>query len=120
MSENFYQAARRDDVRLVTDRIAAAEPAGAPTADGARHALDVLMLATGFDTHRFFRPMRVIGQNRVELDRTYNKENLSYLGVTTPALPNWFMIGGRTARSAISAGCRPRRPSSAASASSSR
>jgi cyclohexanone monooxygenase len=94
MSDSFYEAIQRDNATLVTNRIAQVEANGVRTADGSLHALDVLVLATGFNTHQFFRPMRVIGKNGVELDRSWDPENISYLGVTTPDLPNWFMIGG--------------------------
>lgn len=94
MSESFYEAIQRDNARLVVERIRAVEPAGVRTQDGALHELDVLVLATGFDTHRFFRPMHVVGRDGVELDKAWDPENLSYLGIATPDLPNWFMIGG--------------------------
>ncbi len=94
MSEGFYDAIQRPNARLVTEAIARVEPEGVRTADGELHALDVLVLATGFDTHRFFRPMRVVGRGGRTLEDAWAEENASYLGVVTPGLPNWFMIGG--------------------------
>lgn len=94
MSDVFYAAIQRDNAHLVTERIDRVEAGGVRTADGVLHAIDVLVLATGFNTHQFFRPMQVTGRDGIELDRAWDPENISYLGVTTPDLPNWFMIGG--------------------------
>lgn len=94
MSDGFYPAISRVNAHLVTERIAAIEPAGVRTADGALHALDVLVFATGFDTHRSVRPMRVVGRDGRTLDDLWANGNQGYLGVTVAGLPNWFMIGG--------------------------
>ena len=94
MSDRFYEAIQRDNADLVTKPIDRVEAAGIRTRDGRMHDVDVIVYATGFDTHRFFRPMHVIGKDDVVLDEAWDEENVSYLGVTTPSLPNWFMIGG--------------------------
>lgn len=94
MSDSFYEAIQHDNALLVTDPIQRVEADGIRTGDGALHALDVIVYATGFNTHQFFRPMHVVGKDGVVLDDAWDEENLSYLGVTTPSLPNWFMIGG--------------------------
>jgi cyclohexanone monooxygenase len=94
MSDGFYQAVQRPNVEVVTDAISEVEPAGVRTADGRLHELDVLVLATGFNTHQFFRPMTIIGRDGVTLEKAWSEKNVSYKGVTTPGFPNWFMIGG--------------------------
>ncbi len=58
MSTGFYRAVQRDDVDLVTDPIDHVEPDAVVTRDGTRHPADVLVLATGFDAHAYFRPLR--------------------------------------------------------------
>ena len=52
MSSTFYEAMQRPNATLVTDRIARVTPTGIATVDGREHPLDVLVLATGFDTLR--------------------------------------------------------------------
>jgi len=94
VSGNFYQAIQKPNAELVTQRIERFVPEGIRTADGRTHALDVIVLATGFDPHRFFRPMRVTGPGGRALDETWAASNEGYLGVTIPGFPNWFMIGG--------------------------
>ena len=94
VSDGFYSAIQRPNAELVTDAITAIEPAGVRTIDGRLHELDVLVLATGFNTHQFFRPMNVIGRGGVTLEQAWAEKNEGYMAVTTPSLPNWFMIGG--------------------------
>jgi cyclohexanone monooxygenase len=94
MSDGFYEAVQRPNAEVVADAIAGIEPAGVRTVDGRLHGLDVLVLATGFNTHQFFRPMTVIGRDGVSLGDAWAEKNLGYMGVTSPGFPNWFMIGG--------------------------
>ncbi len=65
MSNGFYRAMQRDDVELVTADIDHVERRGIVTADGVLHEADIIVLATGFDTHAFFRPMELIGRDGI-------------------------------------------------------
>ena len=94
MSDGFYRAVQQPNVEVVIDAITEVEPAGVRTADGRLHELDVLVLATGFNTHQFFRPMTIVGRDGVSLEAAWSEQNLGYKGVTSPGFPNWFMIGG--------------------------
>tara|TARA_R110000824_G_scaffold399843_1_gene605939 strand:- start:26713 stop:28167 length:1455 start_codon:yes stop_codon:yes gene_type:complete len=94
MSGNFYQAIQKPNAELVTDGIERIEPEGVRTKDGRLHALDVLVLATGFDAHKIMSPMQVTGRNGKRLDATWEVAQEAYLAVTIPDFPNWFMIGG--------------------------
>ena len=62
MSDDFYVAVEKPGASVVTNRIMSFRPEGLECADGSIHALDVIVMATGFDTHRFFRPMDVVGE----------------------------------------------------------
>lgn len=53
MSGGFYRAIQRDDVELVTAGIDHVEHRGIVTDDGVLHEVDVIVLATGFDSHAF-------------------------------------------------------------------
>ena len=90
----FYPALQQDNAELVTEGIARIEPEGVRTVDGRLHALDVLVLATGFNPHRFFRPMAVTGRGGLSLDQAWSDANIAYRGVSVPDFPNWFMLGG--------------------------
>jgi cation diffusion facilitator CzcD-associated flavoprotein CzcO len=94
VSEGFYRAIQKPNAELVTEPIARIEAGGVRTADGRLHELDVLVLATGFNTHQFFRPMKVVGEGGRRLDEAWAERNVGYKNVTTPGFPNWFMIGG--------------------------
>lgn len=94
MSDNFYQAIQRPNATLVTDPIAEFCPTGLRLENGTVHELDVIVMATGFDTHRFFRPMEVIGSDGQSIEQAWEKQNQSYMTVAVPGFPNWFMIGG--------------------------
>lgn len=94
LSPNYYQAMSRPNVTLVTDDIAAVEPAGVRTKDGALHEIDVLVLATGFRVDRFLRPIDVIGRGGLRLDDVWAERPTAYLGVSVPDFPNLFLLNG--------------------------
>ena len=94
MSDGFYEAIQRPHAELVTEGIESLCPAGIRTRDGRVHELDVVIFATGFDTHRFLRPMEVRGRDGLSLDDVWADANEGYLTVMVPGFPNWFMIGG--------------------------
>ena len=90
----FYEAIQRPNVDLVTEAIVRVEPEGVRTSDGQLHCLDVLVLATGFQTHQFMRPMKVTGRNGLKLDDVWEEANRSYLSISVPDFPNFFMLIG--------------------------
>jgi cation diffusion facilitator CzcD-associated flavoprotein CzcO len=94
VSGDFYRAISRPNAELVTEPIARVEPRGVRTRDGRLHALDVLVLATGFAVDRFMRPMRVIGGGGRALDDVWTPTPFAYLSVSVPGFPNLFMLNG--------------------------
>jgi cation diffusion facilitator CzcD-associated flavoprotein CzcO len=94
VSSDFYQAIQRPNAELVTDGIKTIETRGVRTIDGRLHELDILVLATGFKTDRFMRPIEVIGQNGQSLDRVWSRRPRAYLTVGIPQFPNFFMLNG--------------------------
>lgn len=93
-NHGFYDAIQQPNADLVTDAIERIEPKGIRTRDGRLHELDVLALATGFDTHRLVRPMKVTGLAGLTLEEAWAEGNKGYKCVSVPGFPNWFMIGG--------------------------
>jgi cation diffusion facilitator CzcD-associated flavoprotein CzcO len=69
---------------------------GIQTKDGTFHALDTIVLATGFHADRFIRPTTVLGRGGVSLDDVWAKRPHAYLAVTIPDFPNLFMLNGPT------------------------
>jgi cation diffusion facilitator CzcD-associated flavoprotein CzcO len=94
MSNNFYRAMQRDDVELVTAGIDHVEPRGIVTDDGVLHETDIIVLATGFDTHAFFRPMELIGRNGICANDVWRDGPRAYQTVALSGFPNFFMMLG--------------------------
>jgi len=94
VSPDFYQAIQKPSARLVTDAIERIEPEGVRTRAGELHELDVLVLATGFRTDRFMRPMQVVGPGALALDELWARRPSAYLTVAVPGFPNLFMLNG--------------------------
>jgi cation diffusion facilitator CzcD-associated flavoprotein CzcO len=94
MSGGFYTAIQRDDVELVTAGIDHVERRGIVTDDGVLHEADVIVLATGFDTHAFFRPMQLTGRDGIGADEVWRDGPKAYQTVAMPGFPNFFMMLG--------------------------
>src|SRR5262249_17403032 len=94
MSERFYDAIQRPNAELVSEAIERIEPSGVRTRDGRLHALDVLVLATGFRVDRFMRPMEVVGRNGTALDVVWKDGASAYMAISIPDFPNLFMLNG--------------------------
>jgi 4-hydroxyacetophenone monooxygenase len=85
---------KRDDVRLVTDKISEITPRGVRTADGVEHEVDVIVYGTGFQASRFLTPMRVVGRGGVDLHERWGGDARAYLGINVPGFPNLFCLYG--------------------------
>jgi len=85
---------KRDNVRLITEPIAAIEPDGVRMADGTEHDVDVIVYATGFQASKFLTPMRVTGRKGVDLHEQWDGNARAYLGIVAPNFPNFFMLYG--------------------------
>jgi cation diffusion facilitator CzcD-associated flavoprotein CzcO len=94
VSSRFYDAMQQPNVDLVTDGIDHVEPRGIVTSDGALHELDVIALATGFDSHAFVRPVQLVGREGITLDELWQDGPFGYLTVAVPHFPNFFMLLG--------------------------
>ncbi len=94
MSVDFYPAIQRDNVELLTDDIDHIEAAGVRTSDGKLHALDVLVLATGFDAHAYFRPLKLTNAAGVTLEEAWENGPEAHRTVAVPGFPNFFVTLG--------------------------
>ncbi len=94
ISNDYYPAFNRPNVELVVSPIARAREAGLVTADGRVHALDAVVLATGFETTRFLAPMRVFGREGRELEAAWRAGAEAYLGMMVGGFPNLFVLYG--------------------------
>jgi len=98
VSNGYLRAFTRDNVALVTDRIARVKSGGVQTDDGVTRDVDVLILATGFrlanDPANYVRtPVR--GRDGFDLATFYEEHRaVSYEGISLPGLPNHFIMFG--------------------------
>lgn len=93
MSRDFYPTLRKPHVSLVTEGIDHVEARGVVTRDGRLHELDVLVLATGFDTHAWGID-HVVGERGVSLRQAWAEGSRAYRSVAMPGFPNFFMLVG--------------------------
>lgn len=94
MSDTFYGAIRQANAHLVTEGIERIDPQGVRTKDGVLHELDVLVLATGFDGHRFMRDVDITGQDGLKLNDAWQQSLQAYRCLAVPKFPNFFMLIG--------------------------
>jgi cation diffusion facilitator CzcD-associated flavoprotein CzcO len=94
MGTGFYEQFERPGVELVDTPIDHVEAGGIVTADGVLHELDVIVMATGFDAHKFVLPMELVGLDGVHLSELWEREPFGYRSVAIPGFPNVFMLIG--------------------------
>jgi cation diffusion facilitator CzcD-associated flavoprotein CzcO len=94
LTDDWYPTLAQPNVDLVTERIAEVTASGLRTDDGRERAADVLVLATGFQSHGFVAPMEIAGEGGRTLAEEWAGAPRAYLGVAVPGFPNLFVIYG--------------------------
>jgi cation diffusion facilitator CzcD-associated flavoprotein CzcO len=94
ISSGYYRAVQRPTVDVVSSPIDHIRPEGVVTEDGRLHELDVIVLATGFDTQAYVRPMAVTGQDGLRLEDAWANGPKAHRTVAIPGFPNFFLIMG--------------------------
>lgn len=79
---------------LVTLPIERVEAEGVRTADGHLHALDVLVLATGFEAQRYVRALQLINERGETLVAAWSGGARALRSVAVPGFANFFMVAG--------------------------
>jgi cation diffusion facilitator CzcD-associated flavoprotein CzcO len=93
-SSHYLPALQRPNVELVTDAIARITPTGIVTERGEERELDCIIWATGFKTTDFMFPMRVAGEDGVDLQAYWSGGAHAHLGICVPGFPNMFVMYG--------------------------
>jgi 4-hydroxyacetophenone monooxygenase len=92
---HWYRMLKRPNVEIVTGDVDHIEADAVVTADGVRHELDVLVLATGFQAQRLLTPINIEGRAGQTIRDAWGEDDpRAYLGITVPGFPNFFMIYG--------------------------
>jgi cation diffusion facilitator CzcD-associated flavoprotein CzcO len=97
VSDDFYPAIQQSNVDYVTDSIERVTPDGVVTADGARHPLDVLVFATGFEPTRPRIAEHIVGASGSTLADAWHDGMYALRGATVPGFPNFFLLHGPNA-----------------------
>jgi cation diffusion facilitator CzcD-associated flavoprotein CzcO len=94
LTDEWYPTLTKPNVEVVAERIAEVTPGGVRAGDGVERPADVLVLATGFDSHAFVAPMEIAGRGGSTLAAEWADVARAYLGLTVPGFPNMFLIYG--------------------------
>jgi 4-hydroxyacetophenone monooxygenase len=95
LDNGWYRTIRRDNVDLVTEGVAEITPTGLRGDGGTAVDVDVIVLATGFHTHRYLWPMDLVGRAGRRLSDAWGDADAhAHLGITVPGFPNLFLTCG--------------------------
>ena len=94
VASSFYRALKKDNVALVPRAVASVTRTGIVDADGVERAVDVIVMATGFQPANYLARLRVVGRDGRTLQAHWANEPRAFLGITVPAFPNFFMLYG--------------------------
>jgi cation diffusion facilitator CzcD-associated flavoprotein CzcO len=93
-ASTFYSALKKENVELVSRAVASVTRTGIVDADGAERAVDVIIMATGFQPTNYLARVRLVGRNGRSLQEHWAGEPRAFLGITVPGFPNFFMLYG--------------------------
>lgn len=94
ISDDYYPALARRNVWVETAPITGIEPDGLRLVSGQLVRLDVLIWATGFETHNFVAPLSVRGLDGRMLEAEWGARPQAYRGTTVSGYPNMFVLYG--------------------------
>ncbi len=93
LTDEWYPTLEKPNVALITDPVERITPTGV-VSDGAERPADVIVLATGFESHAFVAPMEVVGAQGRTLTDEWDPVARAYLGLSVPGFPNMFLLYG--------------------------
>jgi len=94
ISDDYYPALERKNVEVVTAGIERVFEDGILDREGRRHAVDAIILATGFRSTEFLAPIVIRGLGGRSLEGEWNDGAQAYLGITVSGFPNFYMTYG--------------------------
>jgi cation diffusion facilitator CzcD-associated flavoprotein CzcO len=94
LSNDYYPALTRDNVKVVTDGIAEVRPAGIVTRDGTLHEVDTIIFGTGFHVTDAPVAKLIRGRDGRSLDEVWQGSMRAYQGTSVAGFPNLFMLLG--------------------------
>jgi cation diffusion facilitator CzcD-associated flavoprotein CzcO len=94
LTDEWYPTLEKPNVELITERIEEVTPTGIKSAGSAERPVDVIILATGFESHAFVAPMEVVGAGGRTLAEEWDPVARAYLGLSVAGFPNMFLLYG--------------------------
>ncbi len=94
LGDEYYRALQQDNVELVTDPIERIAETSVITAAGQAVDVDVIIVATGFETARYLSGIDVVGAGGCRLHERWGDDPSAFLGVAVSGFPNFFMLYG--------------------------
>ena len=94
LASTFYPALKKENVELVPKAVSFVTRTGIVDADGVERAVDVIVMATGFQPSNYLGRLPMTGRDGGTLQEYWAGEPHAYLGITVPGFPNFFMLYG--------------------------
>lgn len=94
LSDTYYETLLDDKVELIPHSVTELTAIGVRDESGAEHALDLVILATGFDAANYLGNFEVIGRGGASLHERWGDEPEALLGMMVPDFPNFFIMYG--------------------------
>lgn len=94
LSSDYYRALSADNVEVVTEPITRVSADGVVTADGREHAVDTILLGTGFDVTAHAAATCTVGRGGRTLAEAWEPRISAYKGMTVHGFPNLFLMVG--------------------------
>ncbi|MDV7991918.1 NAD(P)/FAD-dependent oxidoreductase [Rhodococcus sp. IEGM 1374] len=95
LDNGWYAALKRDKVTLIADAVSSITANSVVAQNGSESEVDVVILATGFETHKLLTPIDVRGRSGESIRDIWGPEDAhAYLGITVPDFPNLFITCG--------------------------
>ena len=94
VSSSYYPTLLRDNVQLIPRAVTRLTETGVVDASGAETAVDVLIMATGYEPANALKGLNITGRSGKSLAEVWGDEPRAYFGITVPDFPNLFMMYG--------------------------
>ena len=95
LDNGWYAALKKDNVELISEEVSEIDPEGLSCPSGLRREVDIIVLATGFQTTRYLGPTEVIGRGGQEIHDFWGDDNAeAYLSFMAPGFPNLLITYG--------------------------
>jgi len=94
LASTYYPALKRENVELVPLAVSRITRTGVIDTAGTERAVDILVMATGFQAADYLGAIRITGRRGVSIHDQWAGEPRAFLGITVPGFPNFFILYG--------------------------